>query len=71
MATKLTTYDPAEDLASDAAIATFMAEAFASEDALTPWAWWRGRREWRRSPERPGCRASSYIVHSVRMAIPH
>jgi probable addiction module antidote protein len=30
--TKLTTYDPAEDLASDTAIATFMAEAFASED---------------------------------------
>jgi probable addiction module antidote protein len=29
----LTTYDPAEDLTSDAAIATFMAEAFASEDA--------------------------------------
>jgi len=33
MAEKLTTYDPAEDLTSDAAIATFMAEAFASEDA--------------------------------------
>ncbi len=30
---KLTTYDPAEDLASDAAIATFMAEAFATKDA--------------------------------------
>ena len=30
---KLTSYDPAEDLASDAAIATFMAQAFASEDA--------------------------------------
>ncbi len=30
---KLTTYDPAEDLASDAAIATFMAEAFATQDA--------------------------------------
>ena len=30
---KLTTYDPAEDLTSDAAIATFMAEAFESEDA--------------------------------------
>jgi probable addiction module antidote protein len=29
---RLTTYDPAEDLVSDAAIATFMAEAFASED---------------------------------------
>jgi putative addiction module killer protein len=29
---KLTTYDPAEDLTSDASIATFMAEAFASED---------------------------------------
>jgi probable addiction module antidote protein len=33
MAEKLTTYDPAEDLTFDAAIATFMAEAFASEDA--------------------------------------
>jgi probable addiction module antidote protein len=32
MAAKLTTYDPAEDLISDEAIATFMAEAFASED---------------------------------------
>src|SRR5277367_2294365 len=33
MAGKLTTYDPAEDLSSDKAIATFMAEAFATEDA--------------------------------------
>ncbi len=33
MAEKLTTYDPAEDLTSDAAIAAFMAEAFATEDA--------------------------------------
>jgi probable addiction module antidote protein len=33
MTEKLTTYDPAEDLTSDAAMATFMAEAFASEDA--------------------------------------
>jgi probable addiction module antidote protein len=33
LAAKLTTYDPAEDLTSDGAIATFMAEAFASEDA--------------------------------------
>jgi probable addiction module antidote protein len=32
MTEKLTTYDPAEDLTSDAAIATFMAEAFASAD---------------------------------------
>jgi len=32
MAAKLTKYDPAEDLTSDAAIATFMAEAFATED---------------------------------------
>ena len=32
MTAKLTTYDPAEDLTSDAAIASFMAEAFASED---------------------------------------
>jgi len=32
MAEKLTTCDPAEDLTSDAAIATFMAEAFGSED---------------------------------------
>jgi probable addiction module antidote protein len=30
---KLTDYDPAEDLASDTAIATFMAEAFETEDA--------------------------------------
>lgn len=33
MAEKLTDYDPAEDLASDEAIAVFMAEAFATEDA--------------------------------------
>jgi probable addiction module antidote protein len=33
MAEKLTAYDPAEDLASDTAIATFMAEAFETEDA--------------------------------------
>jgi probable addiction module antidote protein len=33
MTEKLTPYDPAEDLASNAAIATFMAEAFATEDA--------------------------------------
>ena len=32
MTEKLTTYDPAEDLTSDSAIATFMAEAFATED---------------------------------------
>jgi len=30
---KLMTYDPAEDLTSDVAIATFMAEAFETEDA--------------------------------------
>ncbi|MDP3389237.1 MAG: putative addiction module antidote protein [Methylococcaceae bacterium] len=33
MAETLTTYDPAEDLASDEAIATFMAEAFETNDA--------------------------------------
>ena len=33
MPEKLTTYDPAEDLASDKAIATFMAEAFQTNDA--------------------------------------
>lgn len=33
MAEKLRTYDPAEDLASDEAIATFMAEAFETEDS--------------------------------------
>ncbi len=33
MTGKHTTYDPAEDLTSDAAIAIFMAEAFKSEDA--------------------------------------
>jgi DNA-binding phage protein len=33
MAEKLTTYDPAEDIASDAAVATFVAEAFETEDA--------------------------------------
>jgi probable addiction module antidote protein len=33
MAEKLTTYDPAEDLTSNKAIATFMAEAFETEDA--------------------------------------
>ena len=30
---KFTTYDPAEDLGSDEAIAVFMAEAFATNDA--------------------------------------
>ncbi len=33
MAEKLTTYDPAEDLSSAEAIATFMAEAFQKNDA--------------------------------------
>jgi probable addiction module antidote protein len=33
MAEKLTIFDPAEGLTSDEAIAAFMAEAFASEDA--------------------------------------
>lgn len=33
MAEKLTTYDPAEDLASDDAMALFMAEAFQTGDA--------------------------------------
>jgi len=32
MAEKLTTYDPAEDLTSEEAIATFMAEAFETRD---------------------------------------
>ena len=32
MAAKRTTYEPAEDLAFDMAITTFMAEAFATED---------------------------------------
>jgi probable addiction module antidote protein len=32
MGAKLSTYDPAEDLGSDEAVATFMAEAFASAD---------------------------------------
>lgn len=33
MSTKLTTYDPAEDLASDEAITVFMSEAFATGNA--------------------------------------
>jgi len=33
MKEKLTSYDPAEDLGSDEAIATFMAEAFQTNDA--------------------------------------
>jgi probable addiction module antidote protein len=33
MTMKLTNYDPAEDLGSDEAIATFMAEAFETNDA--------------------------------------
>ncbi len=33
MTEKLTTYDPAEDLTSDQAMATFMAEAFETNDA--------------------------------------
>jgi probable addiction module antidote protein len=33
MGEKLTTYDPAEDLLSDEAIAVFMEEAFKTEDA--------------------------------------
>ena len=33
MAENLTTYDPAEDLSSDEAISTFMAEAFQTSDA--------------------------------------
>lgn len=33
MAEKLTAYDPAEDLATDEAVATFMGEAFKTNDA--------------------------------------
>jgi probable addiction module antidote protein len=33
LAEKLTAYDPAEDLASDSAVATFMAAAFETEDS--------------------------------------
>lgn len=33
MTKKLTTYDPAEDLPSDKAVAAFMAEAFETKDA--------------------------------------
>ena len=33
MTKKLTTYDPAEDLTSDKAVAAFMAQAFETEDA--------------------------------------
>jgi probable addiction module antidote protein len=33
MAEKLTSYDPAEDLTTDTAVATFMAEAFATKEA--------------------------------------
>ena len=33
MAEKLPTYDPAEDLTSDEATATFMSDAFGTEDA--------------------------------------
>jgi probable addiction module antidote protein len=33
MAAKLTTYDPSEDLVSEEAMATFMAEAFETNDA--------------------------------------
>lgn len=33
MAEKLTTFDPAEGLTSDEAVAAFMADAFSSEDA--------------------------------------
>jgi probable addiction module antidote protein len=33
MGEKLTTYDPAEDLVSDEAIAQFMADAFTTEDS--------------------------------------
>ncbi len=33
MGEKLTAYDPAEDLGSDEVIASFMAEAFATEDS--------------------------------------
>ena len=40
MAEKLTTYDPAENLTSDAGIDIFMARAFGSEDAsISPTLW--------------------------------
>jgi hypothetical protein len=46
MAEKLTTYDPAEDLASDEAMATFMAAAFETNDAsYIARAWRRRSRE--------------------------
>jgi hypothetical protein len=53
MAVKLTTYDPAEDLASDEAMATFIAEAFATEARVMshmPWGSPPGPRAWRRWP---------------------
>jgi probable addiction module antidote protein len=56
LAERLTTFDPAEGLISDEAIAAFMAEAFASEDsgyiahALRVVARAKGRRDKARQP---------------------
>jgi len=73
MAEKLTTYDPAEDLGSDEAIAIFMAEALATNDVgyiSHALAWWRAPRGWRRLPSRQDCLASSSIGRSARKGIP-
>ena len=72
MAETLTTYGPAEDLTSDLAIGTFMAEAFETGDsgyiahALGVVARAKGMRRLR---VRRVCRASNSIVRSVRWAI--
>ena len=72
MTAKLTTYDPAEDLTSGAAIATFMAEAFGSEDAgyiaHASGVVARARRR-RGSPARPAFPVSNSTGPSARMAI--
>ena len=74
MAVKLTKDDPAEDLTSDAAIATFMAEAFATEDPgytrRMRLGSWRVRRVWRRSPNGPDFRANSSIGRSAKQGNP-
>ena len=76
---RLTNYDPAEDLGSDEAFATFMAEAFLINDAgyisttrgtfLMRSAWWRAPREWPRLRARLGSRASNCTGRSVRRGI--
>ncbi len=74
MGMKVTTYDPAEDLVSDKAVAAFMAEALKTDDAgyiahaLGVVARAKGMAQIAKDT---GFRANSFIARSARTAIRH